>query len=251
MELERFHPPRILDRPPGNRVLVLAPHPDDETIGCGGTLRKYVDAGARVHVAILTDGRQGDPEIRGLRENDKARHRKEEELVERRKRETLAALDILGVEEREFLGARDGELHASTAVIAPQIARVLSQWRPDVVLLPFVTDRHADHFATNSCFVNAIEQINATWTGALQCAAYEIWSPIYANVYVDITTTIDVKRKALACYQSQIGKLDYAAGVEGLNRFRAASGMVGGDYAEAFFVAPLQFYRQLYRSLLL
>lgn len=251
MELERFHPSTVLERPPGTRVLVLAPHPDDETVGCGGTLRKYVDAGARVRVVVMTDGRQGNDEIRRLAENDPNRRRREDELTALRRQEALAALDVLGIEEREFLDARDGELRASTAIVAPKLARSLSQWRPDVVLLPFVTDRHRDHFATNCCFVDAIEQLDSGWTKSLQCVAYEVWSPIYANVYVDITATMDYKRRALNCYQSQIAELDFAGGVESLNRFRAISGMVGGEYAEAFFVAPLPIYQRLYRNLLL
>jgi len=251
LELERFHPAKVVERPPGERVLVLAPHPDDETVGCGGTLRKYVEAGARVKAVVMTDGRQGDAEIRRLAENDPDRRRKEERLVERRRQEALAALDVLGIEEREFLDARDGELRGSMAVVAPRLARVFADWQPDVVLLPFVTDRHRDHFATNGCLIGAIEQLKSAWTQKLQCVAYEAWSPIYANVYVDITSTMDYKRNALRCYRSQISEPNFADGMEGLNRFRAVSAMVGGKYAEAFFVAPLPIYERLYRTLLL
>lgn len=251
VELERFHPPRIVELPPGERVLLLAPHPDDETIGCGGTLRKYVDAGARVRVVILTDGRQGDPKLRRLAEGDPSRLRMEADLAARRRLEALAALDILGVEEREFLEARDGELSEAAGPVISKLARTLSQWRPDIVLLPFVTDRHVDHFAANRCFLEAIAQLKAGWTATLQCLGYEIWSPIYANLYVDITATIDWKLRALNCYQSQLEYKDFAAGVGGLNRFRAISGLVAGPYAEAFFLAPLPTYQRLYRSLLL
>jgi len=251
LELERFHPAKVVERPPGDRVLVLAPHPDDETVGCGGTLRKYVNSGARVKVVVMTDGRLGNAEIRRLAEDDPVRRQMQDELVAQRRREAFAALDVLGVEEKEFLAARDGELRASVSVIAPKLAQTLSQWRPDAVLLPFVTDRHRDHFAANCCFIEAIEQLNAAWTQALQCVAYEIWSPIYANVYVDISATMRLKQRALSCYESQVSQMDFAGGMEGLNRFRAICGMVGGKYAEAFFVAPLPTYQRIYRSLLL
>jgi LmbE family N-acetylglucosaminyl deacetylase len=251
VELERFHPPRSVELPPGERVLLLAPHPDDETIGCGGTLRKYVEAGARVRVVVLTDGRQGDSELRRLAADDPARSRLESELASRRKGEALAALAVLGVQEHEFLEVRDGELREAAGAVASTLARMLSEWRPDLVLLPFVTDRHADHFAANRCFLEAVGRLKHGWTAALQCLAYEIWSPIYANLYVDITATMDWKRRALGCYRSQLDHMDFAAGVEGLNRFRAVSGLVRGRYAEAFFLAPLPTYRRLYRSLLL
>ena len=251
VDLERFHPPIATDRPPGKRVLVLAPHPDDECIGSGGTLCKYVDAGADIRVAVLTDGCQGNPELRRLARNDPARLSMENELVVRRKQETLAALEILGVREHDFLEAKDGALHREVPKIAKKLVNILSEWRPDVVLLPFLTDRHTDHFATNRCFLEAVEQLDASWVKALHCLGYEIWSPIYANVQVDITATMDRKRQALNCYKSQLEHNDYLAGVEGLNRFRAVSGLTGGRYAEAFFHAPLSIYKNIYRNLLL
>jgi LmbE family N-acetylglucosaminyl deacetylase len=251
VELERFHYPTTMPLPPGRRVLVLAPHPDDECIGCGGTVRKYVEAGARVRVAVLTDGRDGDPTVRALPPNDPTRARLEGALVERRKAEAAAALKILGVEQCDFLDARDGQLRNHAASVVPRLADILSEWRPDIVLLPFLTDRHADHFAANRCLLEAVDRVDTAWAESLNCLGYETWSPIYANVYVDVTATMDCKRRALSCHASQLQFTDFLAGVEGLNRFRAVSGLTGGSYAEAFFLTPLPNYRRLYRKLLL
>lgn len=249
VELERFHKPKSAHTPPGTRALVLAPHPDDESIGCGGTVRKYVESGAKVWVAVLTDGRAGDPELRALPSDDPQRKRREDELVQRRKDETLAALEVLGVEEHCFLGAADGALDRHAAQIASRLADILSGWRPDIVLLPFLTDRHRDHFATNSCLLEAASRLDASWIESIGCMGYETWSPIYANLYVDITTVMEHKRKAVRCHQSQLRSNAFLAGIEGLNRFRAVSGLTGGDYAEGFFLAPLSTYRSLYRKL--
>ena len=250
VELERFNPHTTVQLPPGRRVLVLAPHPDDECIGCGGTVRKYVDLGSCVRVVVLTDGRDGDPTVSRLARNDPERERLESELVIRRKSEAVAALKILGAEHGYFLGASDGQLRHHVASIAVRLACILSEWRPDIVLLPFLTDRHADHFATNRCFFDAVSQLKAGWVESLNCLGYETWSPIYANVYVDISATMECKRQALNCHESQLRFTNFLACVEGLNRFRAVSGLTGGTYAEAFFLAPLPTYRRLYHNLL-
>ena len=251
IEIERFNQPRVMELPPGQRVLVLAPHPDDESIGCGGTVRKYVEAGCPVCVAVLTDGRQGDPTVRQLAPNDPRRLREEGELAVRRKAEANAALDVLGVEHRYFLEATDGSLRSQVDPVATRLAEILSEWRPDTVLLPFLTDRHADHFATNRCFIESVSRIGADWPESLNCLGYETWSPVYANVYIDISKTMECKRRAISCHESQLRFSNFLAGVEGLNRFRAVSGLIAGTYAEAFFLALLPDYRRLYHKLLL
>lgn len=251
VELERFYMPTTVELPPGRRVLVLAPHPDDESVGCGGTVRKYVESNASVRVVILTDGRDGDPTVRRLSGNDPERQRLEDALAVTRKAEAAAALHVLGVEQGYFLDAIDGQLRLHVAPIAARLAGILSEWRPDIVLLPFLTDRHADHFATNRCFIEAVNQLEGDWAQSLNCLGYESWSPIYANVYVDISSTMECKRRALKCHETQLRSDDFLAGIEGLNRFRAVTGLTGGTYAEAFFLTPLPTYRHLYHNLLL
>lgn len=250
VDLERYAPPRSLERPPGDRLLVLAPHPDDESIGCGGSLCKCADAGVPVHVVVLTDGSQGDPRLRDLAPDDPARRLGESRLVERRRSETEAALRVLGIDRVTFLGLPDGALREHAGEAAGHLAAILDDWRPDTVLLPFVTDRHADHFAANLCLMQAVERCQGAWPERLECLGYEVWSPIYANLVVDVSRVMERKRRAIRCHASQIEVLDYLAGIEGLNRYRAVSGLVDGDHAEAFFAAPLPVYRRLYRDLL-
>lgn len=251
VELERFHPPSTMSRLPGERVLVLAPHPDDESIGCGGAICKYIEQDSRLLVVFVTDGRQGDRDLRALPADSQQRLQMESELAARRRREAHCALSVLGVSEFEFLDAADGELRHQINPVSERLAAILSKFKPDVVMLPFLTDRHADHFAVNSCLFNAIERLQGEWLEKLQCFGYEIWSPIYANALVDITAYMRSKRDALKCYQSQLESNDYIAGIEGLNQFRAVSGMTGGRCAEAFFAVPYKTYHRLYQQLLL
>ena len=249
VDLERYHPPRVSADPPGSRPLVLAPHPDDESIGCGGTLVRYAMLGVPVQVVFMTDGRLGDPALRHLPARSAQREMLEAALVERRTAEARAALQVLGAGEGHFLGAPDGALGQAVDQVAPRLAELLRELQPDVVLLPFVTDRHADHAATCRCLLAAAKQLGPAWGDAIDCLGYEVWSPIYANLSIDISTVMDAKRRAIACHASQLQDEDFLAGVEGLNRYRAVSGMVGGEYAEAFFRASLPLFRTLHERL--
>ena len=99
--------PERVEAPPGSRIVVLAPHPDDDVLGCGGTLAKQVVTGASVSVVYLTDGRKGDPTFAS-----------EDDLVKERQREAVAAAAVLGIEDVAFLGARDQELRASAPIVS-------------------------------------------------------------------------------------------------------------------------------------
>lgn len=241
---ERYALPAVLERPPGARVLVLAPHPDDESIGCGGSIQRLVQAGVPVRVCFLTDGAQGDPALRALAASSAARRSGEAALVGRRRAEARAALTVLGVAQHDFFDAPDGGLGDAVDTLAPKLAAVLDDWRPDTVLLPFLTDRHPDHHAASHCLAAAVQR-----TGEARapdtCLGFELWSPILANVVVDIGCCLDIKRRAIACHASQLKDVDYWQAVEGLNRYRAVSALLPGGHAEAFHQSGWAAYRRL------
>ena len=247
---ERWRPPEVLRTPPGRRLLVLAPHPDDESIGCGGTLALAAADGAAVHVVFLTDGRQGDPALRALPDGGVTRRAAETALASRRREEALAAMAVLGVQAWTFADAPDGALDTAVAATAAVIAPLLAQLRPDVVLLPCFTDRHADHFAANRCLFAAVDLLGTSACAGLRVLGFEAWSPVYANLVVDVAPVYDRKLRAIACHASQTADADYLGGVDGLNRFRAVSAMARTTHAEAFLAAPLATYRRLYERLL-
>ncbi|HVO01284.1 MAG TPA: PIG-L family deacetylase [Candidatus Cybelea sp.] len=237
--------PRLIDLPPGTRVLVLAPHPDDESIGCGGTLARWRRAGRAAKVLFLTDGRLGSRSLRAMPEHDPRRMEAEQRLIETRRQEAKLALQALAVEEFAFADAPDGELWRHVEPVARAIARAIEEDRPDLILLPFLTDRHTDHVAAGACLLSALRQISSTQLGGLTCAGYEVWSPIQANTVVDITETIEQKKAAIRVYRSQLADTDYLDGAVSLNRFRAISNLVPGTHAEAFYVAPAKAFMDL------
>ncbi len=213
-------------------VLVLAPHPDDEVIGCGGTLGLYHEAGARVFVAYMTDGRKGSPTYR------------EEELVGIREREAAESSEVLGIDRIFFLGARDGELSRSPTA-ASKLSGILAETRPEAVFLPFLLDGHPDHVSTNDVFAAASRGRPPSFT----CYGYEVWTPLaLPNLLVDISGKIDLKREAIARHKSQTENMALADASLGLSRYRAVMHAVGGGYAEAFFRCPASEYLRFWRA---
>ena len=233
--------PRVVsEAPAAARAVVLAPHPDDETIGCGGLVRKLTLAGAVVSVVFLSEGRRGAAAARSWRSDRGA----EERLVERRKGEAAAAAEVLGVEGLIFLDLRDGEVYADAAAVG-RLRDELARLRPDIVLLPFLTDQHPDHLATSGLFLAAAAQLYGAGP-APACWAYETQTPLFANVVVDINAVAETKWEALSRYESQNSQLDYISTTRGLNAFRWVHVAEGGGYAEAFYACSLADYGRLY-----
>src|SRR5215471_17732082 len=100
--------PALVWEPQGRKIVVLAPHMDDEVIGCGGALYKHVRNGAEVTVVYMTDGRYGSSALHLL--TGAERKRREGELIEVRKREAQLAMETLGVKEGIFLDAEETHL---------------------------------------------------------------------------------------------------------------------------------------------
>ena len=201
-----FPPPvPLLVEPPSGSVLVLAPHPDDESIGCGGVLALHARRGDPVLIVTLTDGAAGDPD--GLYDGRDYR--------ELRENETRQALGCLALHDVEFLRLPDGRL-AQAAELDRAIADVVRRVRPDIVYAPSPWETLADHWAA----ARALERVLQAGEGGPAWWAYEIWTPLVASHIVDIGSVWEQKRRAILCYQSQLRYVDYLERVEGLARYR-------------------------------
>ncbi len=209
------------------KVLILSPHPDDDVIGCGGTLQLYKSRGAEVTSVYLTDGRKGGRRITG------------DELVAVRREEARRAAGILGIDRLVFLDNRDGELEPSFKTVS-EVSDILGEIRPEAVFLPFFTDNHADHIAASRIFLLA-----SRWAPAVMCYSYGIWTPLPSfNLLVDITALSALKDKALSEHRSQLELLDLSGAASGLSRYYSL--MSGGNgFAEVFLACSSVEYRRL------
>lgn len=247
-ERERFHWPTITQPPLAEHVVILAPHADDETIGCGGTIQQYVEQRTKVHVVILTDGALGSREIRNC-DDAQQKRRLQSRLIETRRDEARRATAELGISKLHFLDAPDGHLSATDKTLLTRFGSLMNQLRPNVIFLPFLTDRHPDHWATNSCLMALRKSADFDWLDNTVCCGYEVWSPLYTNTLVDISAQMPRKLAAINHYQSQLQDVNYASGIEALNRYRAIAGLLPANhYAEAYYVASFPVYAGLYEQ---
>ena len=198
------------------RILVIAPHPDDETIGLGGTLRGHVVAGDRTHVVFLTSGEAGGHGI--------------DDPAGQREAEAVKAAEILGLETIEFWRMPDGAVRASRPAVA-RLRELLESTRPDIVYVPHSNDGHSDHRASWRMLRGALRD-----TGVPEVREYELWSPLsHANVIVDITAHVEHKLSAIRAYESQCNVMRFDDAFLGLARYRGEMlNWPDRGYAEAF-----------------
>jgi N-acetylglucosamine malate deacetylase 1 len=230
---EDQHPELITDFD-AEPVMVLAPHPDDEVIGPGGTIRRHVQAGARVTVAVLTDGRWGGYDGDGT-------------LVERRQAESRRAAEIIGTDAPIFFGVPDSNLDETPDLVA-RVGKLLADKNPRYIYLPALSDWHPDHWSTNRLMYAMLSQLPAAMTRRMVLRGYEVWTPALANRYVDITALVEIKRQAMEAFPSQTAAEDYPAAILGLNRYRSLHHLHGRGYAEAFQEVTVEEFRHLFAA---
>jgi len=210
-------------------ILVVAPHPDDDVIGCGGSIAKHRSLGHHVHVVYMTSGNAGSIKI------------SKKILGEIREKEAVAALKVLDVSRHTFLRIPDGYVTVDDEILK-QFIELIRQTKPNIIYFPHVSDAHRDHERTHKILAEAVRRAGddafqeckgTPWSiGTVLC--YEVWTPLQSVSYVeDITTFIDKKLEALRQHKSQIAIVPYDDSVQGLNRYRG--GMTGkGTYCECF-----------------
>ena len=229
---------------PEQSVLVLAPHMDDEVLGCGGTILRHVQNGARVTVAYVTDGRKGHgpfPKEWTGAEVKKA----EDDLVLQRKEEARHAAQTLGIQRLVFWDYPDGSLRPAPDGIE-KVRRLLHDVLPNLVYLPSLLDVHEDHWQTNCLFSAAVSNFDERSSSTMSCRGYEVWSPVPANAYVDITEFVEKKMEAMRHCESQLKEMDLIRPMISLNGYRSLRFLEGKGYAEAFFSCSLADYRRLF-----
>lgn len=206
--------PARLPGPPPGPVLVIAPHPDDETIGAGGALARHALAGDAVTVLVATSGER----TRGGNGSRRA-------VGSAREAECRAACADLGLGEPVFLRLPDGRLGDHIDALAAAVAAYGGL--ATTVYLPSLLDPHRDHRAANAAVAAA--GLDAATYG------YEVWSPGPVDVVLDVGTVYDRKERALHRYAIALESVDYVRAARGLSAYRSVAGGLGGaGLAEGF-----------------
>jgi LmbE family N-acetylglucosaminyl deacetylase len=210
-------------------ILVFAPHPDDDIIGCGGSILKHRAKDRDVHVVYMTSGNAGSLKI------------PEAALAAIREKEALDALSLMDVKEHTFLRIPDGYVTQSDEILIT-LVKLIRSTKPDCIYIPHAQDAHRDHKRTYKLAAEALRRAGDEafrecggipwYTKTVLC--YEVWSPLQDISYIeDITPFMKLKLEALRKHRSQISITPYDEAVQGLNRYRGA--MTGkGTYCECF-----------------
>ena len=214
----------------GERLLVLAPHPDDEVIGCGGVVAQHLREHRAVRIVIATDGAEGGS-------------------PEAREDESRRGIALLGAAEVVFLGFSDRALGVDAAEL---IRAQLLDFRPDLVLVPSPVEIHPDHVALARAFCAAVQGDETLFAdlAVTRVAFYEVSAPLpRPNALVDISDVAEAKYAAVAEHASQLALHDYVSYARGLNTYRAMTlperENGKAKFAEAYFVVDLPSLRTM------
>jgi LmbE family N-acetylglucosaminyl deacetylase len=213
-------------------VLIIAPHPDDEVLGCGGVMARHAAQGDDVHVLVVT---RGTPEMYPPEQEEQTRQ------------ELRAAHDILSVSSVHFLDFLAPKLDTIPGYqLADAIGGVIRSLYPSIIYLPHRGDIHSDHRAVYQATLVAARPINDCPVRKLLC--YETlseteWAAPFGDdsfiptVFVDITDYLNQKLKAMACYHTELKQPPHPRSlqaIEALAKLRGAT--VSLPAVEAFML---------------
>ena len=226
MRAARSVAPVLLPCPSNKRILVIAPHPDDEVIGPGGTLIGAIDNGCTVRTVYLTSGGP-DPATAHQRET-----------------EAKASASHCGYDTRflRLAGLAEGVDDDAIAATAAAVA----EYQPDLLFVTFFADDHAEHQRASQVLTMAHD--GGLLDGSIEVWAYQVYTAVIANVIVDTTETQELKSTAIRLFKSQMQRRDWAHFSAGLSAYNSRF-LPGRQarHAEIFHVAPLRDYADLCR----
>jgi N-acetylglucosamine malate deacetylase 1 len=204
-----------------NQIMIISPHPDDESIGCGGTIQKHVAEGDIVQIELLTSGEKGGHDLN------------EAEVGRIREEEAMAAASILAVGHVEFYRQADGGLRISRPLVG-RLAQRIRDCKPSTVYVPHAAEQHPDHRVVVRLLQRALRLSDLD--DPPRVLAYEVWTPLQQlDEIVDITPYMETKLRAIAAYSSQTRAMNFAAAAQGLARYRGEMHCwPGGEFAEVF-----------------
>lgn len=218
-------------------ILVFAAHPDDELLGLGGTIRKFVNDGITARAVIMAEGITSRANTR--EEADKT------ELIALQE-DAEKASQIVGYESIEFCGLPDNRMDGLELLdVIKIVSSFVEKYQPDTIFTHHHGDLNVDHRITCEAVLTAcrpvgdycVKRIYAFETPSSTEWNYNYSEPFAPNVYVDVTETIEAKVQGMACYRTESTHYPHPRSGEALyslGRFRGTNS--GFDTAEAFML---------------
>lgn len=189
------------------RVVIFSPHPDDDILACGGAIALKIKQGYGIYIVYMTDGRNSHLYELGIASDPSP-----SELAEIRKEEAKKALSILGLDKDTFifLDFEDGTLENNIYAAEREVKQILKNLQPVEVYFPTLRDKHRDHRATNIIVCESLKAVRFRGS-AYQ---YTIYGDQDGSVClnekeksIDVSSVLDLKKKAIQEHQSQVAKL--------------------------------------------
>jgi LmbE family N-acetylglucosaminyl deacetylase len=209
------------------RILIICAHPDDETLGMGGTISIYAKNGAKIFVLICADGETS----RGGKLS----------VVKKRQKQAENALSVLGVKEYDFLQYPDQLLEkVSLLELSGKIEKIIKKWKPDTVYTHFGEDLNQDHrrvFEATMISVRPVPKSTVQNVLCFETPSSTEWGTgkFHPNYFVDIKSTINQKIKAMKKYSDEVRLEPHPRSVKSLvNRAEYWGSTIGRKSAEAF-----------------
>jgi len=209
------------------RVLIIAPHPDDEVLGCGGTIVKHAKNGDEVYLCIVTKGYIPDWS---------------EEFLENRPKEIEKANKILGIKKTYFLDYPTVKLDTiPQKELNESISKVVNEIKPDILYIPHKGDLNKDH---RLVFESSLVATRPVDHKVKRILSYETLSetdwgqpiePFIPNVYIDVSETFVIKIEAMKAYGSELKRYPHPRSLDVIEALAKKRGSeIGVKFAEAF-----------------
>lgn len=220
-----------------DRILVVAAHPDDEVLGCGGTILKHTAKGDTVRILILAEGLTSRDTVR-----DEVKHRDE---LARLHANSAQAAERLGVESVRLCSFPDNRMDSVNLLdVVKEVEREIDRLRPNIIYTHHGGDVNIDHRITHDAVITACRPMPGCPVETLlffEVASSTEWQPaspdraFTPNWFVDISSTMGGKLEALRCYASEMREHPHPRSYQGVKDLAAYRGVcVGRNYAEAF-----------------
>ena len=214
------------------KTLVVAAHPDDEVLGCGGLIAKLINQGEQVRVVFIAEGTSCRYE---------SLNKKVQEEINFRNQCSIEAMRSLGVSSHNFYNLPCGRLDKEPIIeITKIIEKEMSDYMPTTVLTHSSNDVHIDHKITYRAVVQATRPVgkivkNLLSFEILSSTEWNYTEAFKPNIFVDVTSTINAKINAMHCYSTEQPKYPHPRSDRGIRSLASMRGSQSGvEYAEGF-----------------